>query len=71
VNSKIFAMMSSKRQFVVKLPRGRVEHLVRLGQGEYFDPGRGRLIKEWLVCATTPRWVELATEAYQFIKDEA
>jgi hypothetical protein len=64
VNGKIFAMMSSKRQFVVKLPGKRVEDLVRLGQGEYFDPGHGRLMKEWLVCAATPRWVDLAREAY-------
>ena len=69
VNGKIFAMMSSKRQFVVKLPRDRVEHLTRLCQGEYFDPGQGRLMKEWLVCAATARWVELAREAYRFVKD--
>jgi hypothetical protein len=71
VNDKIFTMMSSKRQFVVKLPKSRVEQLVHLGQGEYFNPGRGRLMKEWLMCATTHRWVELAREAYQFVKDKA
>jgi hypothetical protein len=69
VNGKIFAMMSSKRQFVVKLSRDRVEHLARLGQGEYFDPGQGRLMNEWLVSAATARWVELAREAYRFVKD--
>jgi hypothetical protein len=49
VKGKIFAMQSSKGEFVAKLPRGRVDELVRLGKGEYFDPGHGRLMKEWLV----------------------
>ncbi|MGH8378549.1 MAG: hypothetical protein ACRER7_06305 [Gammaproteobacteria bacterium] len=46
VNGRIFAMMSSKGKFVVKLPKTRVVELVGDGQGEYFDPGHGRLIKE-------------------------
>ena len=69
VNGKIFAMMSSKGQFVVKLPRKRVDELVAAGRGEYFDPGRGRLMKEWLaVAAGKTQWLELAKEAYRFVK---
>jgi hypothetical protein len=49
VNGKIFAMMSSKGEFVVKLPKERVDELLRSGQGERFDPGHGRLMKEWVV----------------------
>ena len=41
-------MISSKGQFVAKLPRERVDELVRLGQGEHFDPGHGRKMKEWV-----------------------
>ena len=41
VKGKIFAMMSSKRQFVVKLPKNRVDELVNLGKGQRFDPGHG------------------------------
>src|SRR5438093_1434493 len=36
INDKIFAMVSWKGQFVVKLPRGRVDELVASGDGERF-----------------------------------
>lgn len=67
---KIFAMISSKGEFVVKLPKTRVDNLVASGEGEPFDPGHGRLMKEWLVVtgAKTP-WNELAREAYQFVRN--
>lgn len=47
VGGKIFAMLSSKGKFVVKLPQQRVNALIALGDGERFDPGHGRLMKEW------------------------
>ena len=69
VNGKIFAMMSSKGDFVVKLPKERVQELVVSGEGEYFDPGHGRLMKEWIaVVAGKTSWIELANEAYRFVK---
>src|SRR5947199_3510026 len=46
VDGKLFAMISSRGHFVAKLPRARVDELVRLGKGEPFDPGHGRLMKE-------------------------
>jgi hypothetical protein len=68
VKGKIFAM-SSKGQFVVKLPKERVGALAAAGKGEYFDPGHGRLMKEWLaVEAGRMSWLELAREAYDFVK---
>jgi hypothetical protein len=68
VNGKIFAMMSRKDQFVVKLPPVRARELVLSGQGEFFDPGHGRRMKEWvaLLGARTP-WIDLAQEAYRFV----
>ena len=69
VNGRIFAMISSKRKFVVKLPQDRVDDLVASGQGERFDPGHGRLMKEWLVVtAGEAQWTEIAREAYRFVK---
>jgi hypothetical protein len=68
VSGKIFAMLSSKGLFVVKLPKDRVTELVRLGRGQYFDPGRGKLMKEWLVTDGTPRaLLALAKEAHRFV----
>jgi hypothetical protein len=69
VKGRIFAMMSSKAKFVVKLPKGRVDELVGKGKGERFDPGHGRLMKEWLaVNAEKNTWVALAREACEFVK---
>jgi hypothetical protein len=64
VNGKIFAMMSSKGGFVVKLPKERVSELVLSGRGALFDPGRGWLMKQWLVVTAGHKfWVPLAREA--------
>ncbi|HEX5417790.1 MAG TPA: hypothetical protein VFZ25_19195 [Chloroflexota bacterium] len=70
VHNKVFAMLSSKQEFVVKLPRQRVDALVAAGQGERFDPrGDGRLMKEWLCVgpATDEEWLALAREALEFV----
>ena len=68
VNGKIFAMMV-KGKLVAKLPKDRVDELVRAGKGGHFDPGRGLLMKEWVVVAHgSAPWVDLAREAYRFVK---
>lgn len=67
VNGKIFAM-HTKGKFVAKLPQPRVAELVRLGTGAYFDPGHGRLMKEWVAIAgNEASWVGLAKEARKFV----
>ena len=69
VNDKVFAMVSSRGEFVVKLPRQRVDALVASGDGTRFDPGHGRLMKEWLVVSPTSKleWLSLAKEALTFV----
>jgi len=69
VGGKIFAMINSKGNFVVKLPRQRVEALVASGAGERFDPGHGRVMKEWLALepTTQEQWLSLAREAMDFV----
>jgi len=68
VSGKIFAMFV-KGKFVAKLPKERVAELVRTGTGTYFDPGHGRLMKEWVaVVDQAAPWVALAREAYAFVK---
>jgi len=47
VGGKVFAMLV-KGKLVVKLPRDRAEALVASGAGEPFDPGHGRIMKEWV-----------------------
>ena len=71
VNGKIFAMMTPHAQFVVKIPKARVDELVNQGVGERFEPGPGRIMKEWLALDGHPeRWTDLAKEAYQFVKGQ-
>ena len=69
IDDRIFAMLSSKGQFVLKLPRERVDALVAAGDGERFDPGHGRLMKEWLAVEPTSAqsWLALAREAMAFV----
>src|SRR6266436_4163895 len=66
IDGKIFAMLSSQRHFVVKLPRDRVDALVAARHGSRFDPGHGRLMKEWFVASLDVDWVALAKEALAF-----
>lgn len=66
VHGKIFAMMSSKGDFVVKLSKERVSELIRRGRGAAFDPGHGRVMTQWLVITAGHKfWVPLAREARQ------
>jgi len=69
VHDKIFAMVSSSGEFVVKLPKGRVDALVASGAGERFDANRGRPMKEWLEVrsGSAQAWLELAREALEFV----
>lgn len=68
VNGKIFAMFGRGR-LVVKLPKERVDEMVGSGKAERFNPGHGRLMKEWAAFQSQEaQWVELAREAYEFVK---
>jgi hypothetical protein len=66
---KIFAMLASDDAFVVKLPKSRVDALVASGDGERFDPGHGRLMKEWVAIEPTSEveWLPLARDALAFV----
>jgi hypothetical protein len=68
VKGKIFAMLV-KGELVVKLPKGRVDELVASGAAAQFDPGHGRLMKEWASVAPegSEDWERLADEALQFV----
>ena len=68
VDNKIFAMLS-KDKLIVKLPQQRVEFFISSGDGERYDPGHGRLMKEWLSLEPTSKleWLALAREAMKFV----
>jgi len=68
VRGKVFAMLV-QGNLVVKLPRDAVEALVARREGTRFDPGHGRVMKEWVVLppALGERWLELARQARAFV----
>jgi hypothetical protein len=69
LSGRIFAMVSSRDEFVVKLPKARVAELVAAKKGRPFDAGRGRVMKEWLALrsGTAADWTALAEEARSFV----
>jgi hypothetical protein len=69
VQGRLFALFTQET-LVVKLPRERVAALEAAKVGKPFDPGHGRVMKEWL-AVTSPRasWLELAREAHAFVRD--
>jgi len=68
VDDRIFAMLV-RGNLVVKIPRDRVDALVTSGDGERFDTGGGRVMKEWLKLnpGSSRDWLALATEAMGFV----
>jgi hypothetical protein len=52
---------------IVKLPRHRVEHLIKAGAGTPFAPA-GRTFREWILISDRDpvRWAELIDEARIF-----
>ena len=67
-NGKIFCMVSSRGEFVVKLDKKRVAALVAAKQGRPFEAGKGKPMKEWFVStAAQPGAVALAKEAFAFV----
>lgn len=67
VNGKIFAMLT-KGKFVVKLPAERADELVKKGAAVNWGPGTRRVMKEWVTVESKESWVDIAKEAYRFVK---
>ena len=66
---KMFAMFS-KGNYVVKLPKERVEELISSGDGLSYDPGNGKIMKEWVIIPeeSADKWIEYASEAKSYAK---
>jgi len=68
VSGKIFAMFIQD-ELVVKLAKVRVDELVATRGARNFDPGHGRLMKEWAVMpeAVVGEWPALVGEARSYV----
>lgn len=66
-DGKIFAMLVGE-SLVIKVAKVRADELVAQNAGVYFDPGHGRVMKQWVALdrSTTERRVGLAQEALDY-----
>jgi len=69
IRKKMFAMLN-KGRYIVKLPKERVEKLLNSGNGLPYDPGNGKIMKEWVIIPEdySDKWIEYASEAKEFAK---
>jgi hypothetical protein len=67
IKKKMFAMLS-KGKYVVKLPKDRVMEILSSGEGLPYDPGNGRIMKEWVIIPEefSDKWMDYASEAKRF-----
>lgn len=65
---KFFACLYQGK-LVVKLSEERVDELAATGKGGHFDPGMGRVMREWAAVepTTAGEWIGLAEEARSFV----
>jgi hypothetical protein len=68
IQGKVFAF-PWKGKLVLKLSKGRVAEMVASKKGVYFDPGHGRISKEWVTVEPklSGQWHSLAVEAKEFV----
>ena len=71
VNGRIFAMLV-RGELVLKLPRSRVDELVKQEEGLRFDAGKGKPMREWFVLSPASKvpWLPMAREAFDFVKEQ-
>jgi hypothetical protein len=68
ISNKIYSMLVNG-ELVVKLPKERVDELVGAGVGRRFEPGTGKVMKEWLgvPASASRRWKGFVAEAKAFV----
>ena len=64
VGKKMFAMFS-KGDLLLKLPPERVEALIAAGRGLSYDPGNGKVLKNYVLVPNAKKrsWIKLCEEA--------
>ena len=69
IRKKMFVFFN-KDSIIVKLPKKRVTQLLESGVGLPYDPGNGKIMKEWMIIPSekSERWIEFASEAKEFAK---
>ena len=72
IRTKMFVFAKGKN-IVLKLPKERVSELLNSGEGLPYDPGNGKIMKEWVIIPPelSKKWVSLTVEAMKFAKSLA
>ena len=67
--NKMFAFVG-KGLLVVKLDKKRVTEMLESGEGLPYDPGNGKIGKEWVIIGgeSLKKWEAYADEAKEFVK---
>ncbi|QEE16992.1 hypothetical protein DSAG12_02824 [Promethearchaeum syntrophicum] len=68
IKKKMFAMLNKEGNFVIKLPKDRVNELLRIKEGKPYDPGNGKIMKEWVIIPVefSDKWINYTKEAKKF-----
>ncbi len=72
VHGRIFCMLTSRQEFVLKLPPARVSELIGQSAGHPFESGPGRAMKAWIVLDNDRGgdWLGLAREAHAHVAED-
>ena len=70
IKKKMFAFPTKDGNIIVKLPKERVTELLGSGEGLPYDPGNGKIMKEWVIIPEdhSEKWIDYASEAKEFAK---
>jgi hypothetical protein len=68
IKRKMFAFPAKDGNLTVKLPKERVTELLTSGEGLPYDPGNGKIMKEWVIIPLkySDKWMDYAKEAMKF-----
>ena len=67
IHEKLFAVLRGPT-LLLKLPADRVAELIASKEGNAFDAGKGKPMREWITIGphAHAKWLQLAREALQF-----
>ena len=67
IKKKMFAFLNMGNM-TVKLPKERVSELLSSGEGLPYDPGNGKIMKEWVIIPLkdSDKWFDYVKEGMRF-----
>jgi len=67
IKRKMFVFLN-KENITIKLPKKRVTELLDSGEGLPYDPGNGKIMKEWVTIPhkSSDKWMDFVKEGMEF-----